>query len=48
MTEETIKKICYTKEEVVAMVAAGLEEARGIETEVMPLVQQAKGYIPRI
>ena len=104
MTEETIKKICYTKEELDAMVAAALEEARAIdeasmaehnfkatiismilgficlalfldgtlrllgiippfmdidisivdkiaekvETEVMPLVQQAKGYIPRI
>ena len=104
MTEETIKKICYTKEEVDAMVAAALEEARAIdeasmaehnfkatiismilgficlalfldgtlrllgiippfmdidisivdkiaekvETEVMPLVNQAKGYIPRI
>ena len=104
MTEDTIKKICYTKEEVDAMVAAALEEARAIdeasmaehnfkatiismvlgficlalfldgtlrllgiippfmdidisildkiaekvETEVLPLVQQAKGYIPRI
>ena len=104
MTEETIKKICYTKEEVDAMVAAALEEARAIdeasmaehnfkatiismilgficlalfldgtlrllgiippfmdidisiidkvaekvETEVMPLLNQAKGYIPRI
>ena len=104
MTEETIKKICYTKEEVDSMVAAALAEARAIdeasmrkhnrdatiismilgftclalfldgtlrllgiippfldidisivdkiaekvETEVMPLVNQAKGYIPRI
>jgi len=104
MTEETITKICYTKEEVDAMVAEAVEEARRIdeasmaehnfkatiismilgficlalfldgtlrllgiippfmdidisivdkiaekvETEVLPLVQQAKGYIPRI
>ena len=104
MTEETIKSLCYTKEEVDAMVAEAVEEARRIdeasmaehnlkatiismvlgficlalfldgtlrllgiippfmdidisivdkiaervETEVMPLVQQAKGYIPRI
>ena len=104
MTEETIKKICYTKEEVDSMVAAALAEARAIdeasmrkhnrdatiismilgftclalfldgtlrllgiippfldidisivdkiaekvETEVMPLINQAKGYIPRI
>ena len=104
MTEETITKICYTKEEVDSMVAEAVEEARRIdeasmaehnfkatiismvlgficlalfldgtlrllgiippfmdidisivdkiaekvETEVMPLVQQAKGYIPRI
>ena len=104
MTEETITKICYTKEEVDSMVAEAVEEARRIdeasmaehnfkatiismilgficlalfldgtlrllgfippfmdidisivdkiaekvETEVLPLVQQAKGYIPRI
>ena len=104
MTEETIKKICYTKEEVDSMVAAALAEARAIdeasmrkhnrdatiismilgftclalfldgtlrllgiippfldidisivdkiaekvETEVIPLINQAKGYIPRI
>ena len=104
MTEETIKKICYTKEEVDAMVAAALAEARAIdeasmaehnfkatiismilgftclalfldgtlrllgiippfmdidisiidkvaekvETEVIPLLNQAKGYIPKI
>ena len=104
MTEETIKKICYTKEEVDSMVAAALAEARAIdeasmrkhnrdatiismilgftclalfldgtlrllgtippfldidisivdkiaekvETEVIPLLNQAKGYIPRI
>ena len=104
MTEDTIKKICYTKEEVDSMVAEAVEEARRIdeasmaehnfkatiismilgficlalfldgtlrllgiippfmdidisivdkiaekvETEVLPLVQQAKGYIPRI
>ena len=104
MTEETIKKICYTKEEVDSMVAAALAEARAIdeasmrkhnrdatiismilgftclalfldgtlrllgiippfldidisivdkiaekvETELVPLLNQAKGYIPRI
>ena len=104
MTEETIKKICYTKEEVDSMVAAALAEARAIdeasmrkhnrdatiismilgftclalfldgtlrllgiippfldidisivdkiaekvETEVIPLLNQAKGYIPKI
>ena len=104
MTEDTIKKICYTKEEVDLMIEAALAEARAIdeasmrkhnrdatiismilgftclalfldgtlrllgiippfmdidisivdkiaekvETEVIPLVQQAKGYIPRI
>ena len=104
MTEETLKKICYTKEEVDSMVAAALAEARAIdeasmrkhnrdatiismilgftclalfldgtlrllgiippfldidisivdkiaekvETEVIPLINQAKGYIPRI
>ena len=104
MTEDTIKKICYTKEEVDAMVAEAVEEARRIdeasmaehnfkatiismilgftclalfldgtlrllgiippfldidisivdkiaekvETEVIPLLNQAKGYIPRI
>ena len=104
MTEETIKKICYTTEEVDSMVAAALAEARAIdeasmrkhnrdatiismilgftclalfldgtlrllgiippfldidisivdkiaekvETEVIPLLNQAKGYIPRI
>ena len=104
MTEATIKKICYTKEEVDSMVAAALAEARAIdeasmrkhnrdatiismilgftclalfldgtlrllgiippfldidisivdkiaekvETEVVPLINQAKGYIPRI
>ena len=104
MTEDTIKKLCYTKEEVDAMIAAAVAEARAIdeasmakhnreatiismilgftclalfldgtlrligiippfmdidisivdkivdkvETEVMPLINQAKGYIPRI
>ena len=104
MTEEKIKSLCYTKEEVDAMIAAAVAEARAIdeesmrkhnrdatiismilgftclalfldgtlrllgiippfmdidisivdkiadkvETEVMPLVNQAKGYIPRI
>ena len=104
MTEDTIKKICYTKEEVDLMIEAALAEARAIdeasmrkhnrdatiismilgftclalfldgtlrllgiippfldidisivdkiadkvEHEVLPLVEQAKGYIPRI
>ena len=104
MTEDKIKQICYTKEEVDSMVAAALAEARAIdeasmrkhnrdatiismilgftclalfldgtlrllgsippfldidisivdkiaekvETEVIPLLNQAKGYIPRI
>jgi len=104
MTEDTIKKICYTKAEVDAMVAEAVEEARRIdeasmakhnreatiismilgftclalfldgtlsllgiippfmdidisiidkvaekvETEVKPLLNQAKGYIPKI
>ena len=104
MTEDTIKKICYTKEEVDLMIEAALAEARAfdeasmrkhnrdatiismilgftclalfldgtlrllgiippfldidisivdkiaekVETEVIPLLNQAKGYIPRI
>ena len=104
MTEETIKSLCYTKEEVDAMIAAAVDEARAIdeasmaehnfkatiismilgficlalfldgtlrllgiippfldidisivdkiaekvETEVLPLINQAKGYIPKI
>ena len=104
MTEETITNLCYTKEQVDAMVAEAVEEARRIdeasmaehnlkatiismvlgficlalfldgtlrllgiippfmdidisiidkvadkvETEIMPLLNQAKGYIPRI
>ena len=35
MTEETITKICYTKAEVDAMIAAALEEARLIDEESM-------------
>ena len=35
MTEETIKKICYTKEEVDSMVAAALAEARAIDEKSM-------------
>tara|TARA_B100000427_G_scaffold213037_1_gene177689 strand:+ start:329 stop:664 length:336 start_codon:yes stop_codon:yes gene_type:complete len=104
MTEEKIKSLCYTKEEVDAMIDAAVAEARAIdeasmaehnfkatiismvlgftclalfldgtlrllgiippfldidisivdkiaekvETEVIPLLNQAKGYIPRI
>ena len=35
MTEETIKKICYTKEEVDAMIAAAVAEARAIDEASM-------------
>ena len=35
MTEETIKKICYTKAEVDAMVTAAVEEARRIDEASM-------------
>ena len=35
MTEETIKKICYTKAEVDAMVAEAVEEARRIDEASM-------------
>ena len=104
MTEEKIKRLCYTKEEVDAMIEAAVAEARAIdeasmaehnfkatiismvlgftclalfldgtlrllgiippfldidisivdkiadkvESEVVPLLKQAKGYIPRI
>ena len=104
MTEDTIKRICYTKVEIDAMIAEAVEEARRIdeasmakhnreatiismilgftalalfldgtlrllgiippfldidisivdkiadkvENEVLPLLKQAKGYIPRI
>ena len=104
MTEDTIKQICYTKEEVDSMIAFAVEEARRIdeasmakhnreatiismilgftclalfldgtlrllgiippfmdidisivdkiadkvENEILPLLKQAKGYIPRI
>ncbi len=35
MTEDTIKKICYTKAEVDAMVAEAVEEARRIDEASM-------------
>ena len=35
MTEDTIKKLCYTKEEVDSMVAAALAEARAIDEASM-------------
>ena len=35
MTEETIKQICYTKEEVDSMIAFAVEEARRIDEESM-------------
>ena len=34
MTEEAIKKLCYTKDEVDMMVAAAVEEARRIDEEL--------------
>ena len=35
MTEETIKAICYTKEEVDLMIEAAVAEARAIDEESM-------------
>ena len=35
MTEETIKQICYTKEEVDSMIAFAVEEARRIDEASM-------------
>ena len=35
MTEETIKQICYTKEEVDSMIAFAVEEARRIDESSM-------------
>jgi hypothetical protein len=35
MTEETIKSLCYTKEEVDAMIAAAVAEARAIDEASM-------------
>ena len=35
MTEETIKKLCYTKAEIDAMIAEAVEEARRIEEASM-------------
>ena len=35
MTEETIKQICYTKEEVDSMIAYAVEEARRIDEASM-------------
>ena len=35
MTEETIKKLCYTKAEIDAMIAEAVEEARRIDEESM-------------
>ena len=35
MTEEKIKSLCYTKEEVDAMIAAAVAEARAIDEESM-------------
>ena len=35
MTEETIKKLCYTKAEIDAMIAEAVEEARRIDEASM-------------
>ena len=35
MTEETIKKVCYTKEEVDALIQGAVDEARRIDEESM-------------
>ena len=35
MTEETIKKLCYTKSEIDAMIAEAVEEARRIDEASM-------------
>ena len=35
MTEETIKKLCYTKAEIDAMIAEAVEEARRIDEAAM-------------
>ena len=35
MTEDTIKKLCYTKAEIDAMIAAAVEEARRIDEASM-------------
>ena len=35
MTEETIKKVCYTKEEVDALIKGAVDEARRIDEESM-------------
>ena len=35
MTEDTIKKLCYTKAEIDAMIAEAVEEARRIDEESM-------------
>ena len=46
MTEDTIKKLCYTKEEVDSMVAAALAEARAIDEASMRLASStAKAII---
>ena len=37
MTEETIKKVCYTKEEVDALIKGAVDEARRIDEESMKL-----------
>ena len=35
MTEDTIKKVCYTKEEVDALIKGAVDEARRIDEESM-------------
>ena len=48
MTEDTIKKICYTKAEVDAMVAEAVEEARRIDEASMAKHNRAATIISMI
>ena len=51
MTEDTIKKLCYTKAEIDAMIAEAVEEARRIDEESMakhnreaPIISMILGF----
>ena len=51
MTEETIKKLCYTKAEIDAMIAEAVEEARRIDEASMakhnreaPIISMILGF----
>ena len=48
MTEDTIKKICYTKAEVDAMVAEAVEEARRIDEASMAKLNREATIISMI